>query len=214
MGRRRYRRRKNRKGKEPGLIEGLLVAAVALAFLQSWSPGAGGLSIDLPALFINVLLFGLLVLVVVGLVFIAKNGFKSFLAKLARGKLFRSNYTVDDLIALHPREFEHYIGGLYENQGYTVEAVTQYSADHGIDLILRKEGKRYAVQTKRYSGRNYVKAHEMREFYGSYTGDSFDGGIFVTTSYFGKQARAWAEERGIVLVDRPALDDLVYRFEL
>lgn len=46
---------------------------------------------------------------------------------------------IEDLLALSPREFEEYVGQLYQSMGYKVE-VTQYSNDKGVDVIMYKDG--------------------------------------------------------------------------
>lgn len=48
------------------------------------------------------------------------------------------------------RQFEHYLGLLFRNQGYKVE-VTRAAGDYGADLIIQKDGKKIVVQAKRYS---------------------------------------------------------------
>lgn len=42
-----------------------------------------------------------------------------------------------------------FLGPLLESQGYNV-MVTQATGDFGADLILRRKGKKIAVQAKRY----------------------------------------------------------------
>src|SRR5205823_1751070 len=51
--------------------------------------------------------------------------------------------------AMSGAEFERFIGKLYTRLGYGV-SLTHGGADQGVDLILSKDGKKIAVQAKRW----------------------------------------------------------------
>lgn len=57
---------------------------------------------------------------------------------------------IKDIDQMDGRQFEHYLGLLFRNQGYKVE-VTRAAGDYGADLIIQKDGKKIVVQAKRYS---------------------------------------------------------------
>lgn len=102
-------------------------------------------------------------------------------------------------------EFEKFIEGLYRKLGYEAY-VTPQSNDHGVDVKMKNGDITIAVQVKQYH--HTVSAHEVRDFYGSYQG-KFDRGIFVTTSDFSPNTRAWAEERDMELVNGHRLIALI-----
>ena len=212
MGRR-YRKRRKYRSKGSDSTELLLGSVIVLAAF-SYLSGFSVPSFNLQGYFGAMVTVGILVGLFVLTIFVLRVGVRRFFQRLIRGHLFRVNKSVEELIGLHPQKFEEYVGGLYENQGYKVEKVTQYVDDKGIDLVLKKDGKRYAVQAKRYSGRNNVQSHQVREFYGSYIGNDFDEGILITTNYFAKKAREWGSERGMILVDRPALEKMVNKYHV
>lgn len=110
-----------------------------------------------------------------------------------------------ELIAMDPFEFEKYIGRMYEHFGYAV-FVTPGRGDKGIDLIMKKGGKRYAVQIKKYGTNHPVESKEVRDFYGSFAENGYDGGgYFVTTSGFTRDAREWVGRRALTLINGKAL---------
>lgn len=202
-------RRSRRKKKEnplAGLVGIIVVGIVLLA-----ARGASGADFDIFKLLGNLILIA----VVVGAIALAIKFFFGSISNLFdtifRKSLYKKFSSLEELRQIHPQQFEEYIAAVYQNKGYAVDTVTPYSRDHGIDVMVRKKGKKYAIQVKRYGESNYVKAKEVREFYGSYIGDGFDGGIFVTTSFYGQQAREWAEERGMELVDGPQLLKMMNR---
>lgn len=54
-------------------------------------------------------------------------------------------------------EFEEFLAGLFRAQGYAAE-LTPTTGGYGADLILSKDGRRIAVQAKRYMGSVGVQA--------------------------------------------------------
>ena len=111
---------------------------------------------------------------------------------------------------LEPYEFENYVGTLFGKLGYHFE-VTRQSGDHGIDIMLKKGGKHYAVQVKQYTSSN-VGEQEIREFYGSFR-DIAEAGFFVTTTDFTSSAYAWAKQKPITLVNRHGLGKMIENFK-
>ncbi len=57
-------------------------------------------------------------------------------------------------------EFETYIADVLKNQGYTNIKLTE-KYDYGVDIIAEKDGIRWGIQVKRYSG--LVKADAVRQ---------------------------------------------------
>lgn len=193
----RYYKKRHRGDTSFDLIVGLIFVAITYWCFKFY-PRIATFDLQFVAISFVLLIAG--VAIFLGLyVFI-----KKIIAKIGRRYLYRRFAFLAELSDLHPKEFENYIAAAFENNGYTVDEVTPYVGDHGIDVKLSRKGKKYAVQVKRYGEKNYVKAHEMRDFYGSYVGN-FDGGIFVTTGFFGKQAVQWAKDRNIKLIDGQTL---------
>jgi len=101
--------------------------------------------------------------------------------------------------------FEEYVADIFRNMGYVV-ATTQSSGDHGIDLFARKGHQLVVVQCKRWAAP--VGEPVVRDFFGSLTDAGAHLGYVVATSYFTAQARAFAQDKPIQLIDLDSLLDL------
>ena len=120
----------------------------------------------------------------------------------ARSQTFRPFYSagIDTLVSMDPFEFEKFIGHMYERKGYLVR-LTPERGDQGIDLVLYKDRKRYAVQIKKYAPGHPVSVHEVRDFYGSFANAGYAGGFFITTSGYTRSITNWVGTRPITLID-------------
>ena len=76
---------------------------------------------------------------------------------------FRRIRTNAQMRRLTPSEFELFVGWLYRKKGYRVRAMGK-TGDEGVDLVLRKWGRKTIVQVKRYSGT--VGQPVIRDLYG------------------------------------------------
>lgn len=92
--------------------------------------------------------------------FIAGSAF-SLTKSISNRRLFKQQKDLDSIRALSWREFERLIGEAFRRQGYSI-AETDPGADGGVDLILRKEGKRYYVQCKHWKARQ-IGVNVVRE---------------------------------------------------
>jgi restriction system protein len=110
----------------------------------------------------------------------------------------RAARTVAQLMALTPSEFEAWTGDLFRRRGYQVTN-TRDTGDHGIDLILDRDGERGIVQCKRYQGT--IGEPVVRDLYGVITGERADRGYLVTTANISEQAQRWARGKPLELID-------------
>ncbi len=107
-----------------------------------------------------------------------------------------------------PTEFEDYIASLYSKLGYDTERVGQ-SHDGGIDVVTEKDGVKHYIQCKKFITRK-VRATDIRDFYGAISSKLASGnGIFITTNYFTTDAKKFAEDNMIEIIDGYALLRLV-----
>lgn len=114
--------------------------------------------------------------------------------------------SVDELYALSPKAFEHYVAELFERRGYKVE-VRGRAGDLGVDLMLaRNDGRRAVVQCKRY--RHSVGPEVVRELLGTMLHERAVHGFLVTTAEISDGARSWAADKPITLIDGAALAQL------
>jgi HJR/Mrr/RecB family endonuclease len=97
-------------------------------------------------------------------------------------------------------QFEKVIAILYEYRGCRVERRGGANPDGGIDLVLHKNGKRAAVQCKRWRAWK-VGVRHVREFFGGMKAEGFDDGIFVTLQGYSNEAREFAEAHNMKVLD-------------
>jgi Holliday junction resolvase-like predicted endonuclease len=110
-------------------------------------------------------------------------------------------------------EFEYFVSRLLQEMGYTTE-VTKKTGDYGIDIIAKKDKKIVAVQCKRYAETNPVGNQDVQKCLGSMHKIKAKQSIFVTTSYFTKQALIQAEKAPIELWDKDTFHNYVKKYLL
>lgn len=114
--------------------------------------------------------------------------------------------TIEQLYALSPSAFEHFVAELFERRGYTVE-VRGRAGDLGVDLVVRGPDSRLAiVQCKRY--RHQIGPDIVRELFGTMVHERAIHGFLVTTAGISEAARQWAANKPITLIDGQTLSQL------
>jgi restriction system protein len=126
---------------------------------------------------------------------------------------------LDRILAAPPAFFENVIVDLLITMGYggsRAEAgrAIGRSGDGGIDGVIDQDPlglDRIYLQAKRYKSDAAISEPEIRAFSGSLGAAKADKGVFVTTSYFTKPAREFAERHPfkMVLIDGKQLTALM-----
>lgn len=124
----------------------------------------------------------------------------------ARGNTEVVAVTTPAIDVLRPDQYELIIGEIFRREGYTVEISAAAAQGDSIDLTLRRDSETILVQCKHWKT-SRVTEREVREFYGTMTGNGAPRGIFVTAGTFSRDARDFAEGKGIDLMDRAALEE-------
>ena len=108
---------------------------------------------------------------------------------------------------MDPFAFEEYVAQrLFARQGYTV-INTQDSKDGGVDvLVTDRYGQQAVVQCKRY--RATVGSGTVRELYGTMIHAGAARAFLVTSSTISDDARKWAADKPITLIDGRRLVEL------
>lgn len=120
-------------------------------------------------------------------------------SKFDAGSKWRSDKELTNWLSeLTPKEFEEQTAEMFKRLGYEVK-VTGRSHDIGVDVELEKDGKRSIVQCKHYT--NKVGRPEVARFYGDLAHHLADDGYFVTTNFFTLEAKKYADDKPIELVD-------------
>lgn len=125
------------------------------------------------------------------------------------GEAIRNNITIDIIDNMDGIKFEHFLGKLFTNMGYTA-TVTKASGDQGADLIIEKHGTKTAVQAKRYTGAvsnsSVQQAASAKLHYGC------QEAMVVTNSQFTHSAKELAASTSVILIDRSKLTELLRDF--
>ncbi len=124
----------------------------------------------------------------------------SFLKARHRRRLLDTRTTLESLAAGGWRQFELLVGEAFRRQGYAVEETGLGGADGGIDLILRKDGRRTLVQCKQWK-RQQVGVSVVREMYGLLTHHQADAVKIVCVGSYTKDAAPFARGKPIELID-------------
>lgn len=140
----------------------------------------------------------------VGLAWIAAE-----IRKRTSRRLFDTAVATGHVNAFTWQEFEHLIGEHYRRQGYMAEVVGSPSGDGGVDILLNGHGQTLLVQCKHWKAFK-VGVHEVRDLHSVVTSRRISGGILITSGRFTAEAKAYAAETGIRLVDGTALSQLLH----
>src|ERR1019366_4518198 len=117
-----------------------------------------------------------------------------------------------DLASMSGVDFERLVISLFRKMGFVAE-MTKASGDGGIDIEATLDkpvvGGRYLIQCKRFATDSLVGSPTVREFYGALIADRKAAkGILVTTSGYSAQAKKFAENLPIELIDGTMLAEL------
>ncbi|MCB9812229.1 restriction endonuclease [Candidatus Nomurabacteria bacterium] len=132
-----------------------------------------------------------------------------------RGKaafMFRSlssNGVRETLNKLSWQDFEFLLSEWFKKQGYGTELVGGGGADGGFDIKLHKDGGLYLVQCKHYKTWK-VSVKVVRELYGVMAAEGAVGGFVITTGRFTKDAKTFANDNNVILLDG---DDLEHKLD-
>jgi restriction system protein len=106
------------------------------------------------------------------------------------------------------QEFEALVGEAFRRKGYSVLDVGGGGADGGVDLVLLKGKESFLVQCKQWKAYK-VGVDVVRELYGVMAAKGATGGFVVTSGTFTDDAKAFASDQNIMLLDGKALHELI-----
>jgi hypothetical protein len=119
----------------------------------------------------------------------------------------------DSLQQLSGIAFEEFITGMLQRMGFRTE-MTKASGDGGLDIVAVLDkplvGGRYLIQCKKFERENLVGAPTVREFFGALNADrKAVKGVLIATSGFTVQAKEFAADVGLELIDGEGLTALI-----
>ncbi|MFW9439856.1 restriction endonuclease [Xanthomonas euvesicatoria] len=132
----------------------------------------------------------------------------SYLGSRSRQRFLDTRTTLESLAAGGWRQFERLVGEAFRRQGYSVEETGLGGADGGIDLILRKDGRRTLVQCKQWK-RQQVGVSVVREMYGLLAHHQAHAVKIACIGTYTKDAERFAEGKPIELIGGEQLLDMI-----
>lgn len=145
--------------------------------------------------------------VILALVFLLPAPF-AYWNSLRKRKLLDKQTDLESIQSLPWKRFEELIAEAYRRKGYSVVENNGFGADGGIDLVLKKDGNAYLVQCKQWRNQK-VDVRVVREMYGVMTAERATGVIIITSGVFTHDAKAFAENKPIDLIEGHQVADLI-----
>ncbi len=137
----------------------------------------------------------------------------SWLRRRHRRRLLDTRIGLDSVARLGWREFELLVGEAFRREGHAVEETGLGGADGGIDLILRRGGKRILVQCKHWR-RERVPVNVVREMYGLLAHHQADAVRIAALGGFTRDAARFASGKPIDLIDGRALLEMIRKVQV
>ncbi|KTF36493.1 restriction endonuclease [Xanthomonas vesicatoria] len=135
----------------------------------------------------------------------------SYLRTRSRRRFLETRTSLESLAAGGWRQFEQLVGEAFRRQGYSVEETGLGGPDGGIDLILRKDGRRTLVQCKQCKQwkRQQVGVSVVREMYGLLAHHQAHSVKIACIGTYTKDAQRFAQGKPIELIDGEQLLEMV-----
>ncbi|WP_426789017.1 restriction endonuclease [Xanthomonas campestris] len=132
----------------------------------------------------------------------------SYLGTRSRRRFLETRTSLESLAAGGWRQFELLVGEAFRRQGYSVEETGLGGADGGIDLILRKDGRRTLVQCKQWT-RQQVGVSVVREMYGLLAHHQAHAVKIACIGSYTKDAERFARGKSIELIGGEKLLEMI-----
>ncbi len=148
----------------------------------------------------QVIVIGLIVflLCLLGLVFL--------ITRIIKKKRIEKAMVTDNYDSMPGEEFEYFCADILRGNGFKDVEVTKASGDHGIDVLAKKDGVKYAIQCKRYSKPVGNKA--VQEAYSGKDIYKADIAVVMSNMDFTSQAIEDAKKLNVELWDRDKIYSL------
>ena len=136
---------------------------------------------------------------VVALAFLSPLGFTLFRSG-RRKKLHALKEEITALQALSSTQFTDLAAEAYRQKGYTVMEGGIFQDDPAVDIVLRRGANLYLVQC-RYWQNSKLRKREVKNLFTLMHARQASGAFLLTTGIFTSEARHYAVDRPITLVD-------------
>jgi len=106
------------------------------------------------------------------------------------------------------QNFEFLLSEWFKKEGFNSEISGGGGPDGGVDIVLHKNGELFLVQCKHFKAWK-VSVKTVRELYGVMAAQKAAGGYVVTSGRFTNEARAFAQDKNIELIDGRKLESIL-----
>ncbi len=159
---------------------------------------------------VALLLWGFLTALIIAiLATLAMAGYVFYRLEMRRQaykRWFDNNRGRKNIQEMAPLKLESFTGELFTRLGYQA-IVTKASGDNGIDVIAKKDGKLYVIQVKQTG--KAVGSPTIQTLCGSMLHAGADYGICLAPSGFTRQAREFASDKNVTLLDMNDIEALL-----
>jgi restriction system protein len=132
----------------------------------------------------------------------------SYLNSRRKRRLLDSQTDIASIRSLGWRQFEELLGEAYRRRGYIVTENPGAGADGGVDIRLHKNGRTHLMQCKQWKSQK-VGVSVVREMYGILSEERADSTIIVTSGGFTQEARDFARDLPVELIDGYQLSEMI-----
>ncbi len=122
------------------------------------------------------------------------------ISRILKRKRIDKAMVTDDYDKMSGEDFEYFCADILRGNGFKDVEVTKASGDHGIDVLAKKDGIKYAIQCKRYSKPVGNKA--VQEAYSGKDIYKADVAVVMSNMDFTAQAIEDAQKLKVELWDR------------
>lgn len=139
------------------------------------------------------------------------GGLVSFIKEKKRDRLYTTaanDSGADALFNMNWQEFEMLVEEHFRRKGYTAIRTGGQGADGGVDIILKKGSETYLVQCKQWKAFS-LGVKPVRELYGVMASMYAVGGFVVCSGKFTREAREFAQNINVELIDGTGLHRMI-----
>ena len=129
-----------------------------------------------------------------------------FITRLIRKSRIENAMNTQKYDSMTGEQFEEFCADILRGNGYQDVEVTPATGDHGIDILAKKDGVKYAIQCKRYSKPVGNKA--VQEAYSGKDIYKADVAVVMSNMDFTNQAIQDAKKLNVQLWDKEKINSL------
>ena len=130
----------------------------------------------------------------------------NFLRKMGLSAPVEEKLNLDRASSLTWSQVQNLLRSTFQRRGYTVEAVANNQAP--VDMVLQKGGEKVFLECRHWQVWE-VPDKAVHELAGYASGAGAHHAVMVTSGHFSADARNYAEQRGVELVDGSHLKNFV-----